>query len=396
MYYYHTYSPGRKFFNKSNELIAVEDSVDFPEEATEKPIQKKSLKIQTVHKKNQAEKFLKKSKKHLKKKKPKAAKKEPKPLPPVAALSETKGTHPVSSPKENPTGPPEAARGEENPEPTIPPDFENEETGGLSGENLFQPRAETQPPFDEGQLSEIEKKETEPLEEEDRLEDIQDPLNETDSPLEEEKILEETQVPLDETNSPKETDTEGALKDKSALSETAAEPKNPAPLPPQITETETEEREEPPEADTTEPEEREALPEADATQESPLPDQTTPQSENQTRTLPTDQTENKKPPVFRSFLDLKPAPGNPPLDYPEEAREMKSEGSISFIFYLTEEGLVEKIQIESSSGHSRLDNFVMRTFARYRFSPNQSGWVRHTVNFVLKGEKIKFLRLRDQ
>ena len=98
--------------------------------------------------------------------------------------------------------------------------------------------------------------------------------------------------------------------------------------------------------------------------------------------------------LFRNFLNLKQKPDNPALSYPLKARRMKAQGSISLIFYVTADGLVEKIQIESSSGHRDLDNSVMRTFARYQFLPQQEGWVRHKVNFILKGENVEFLKLR--
>ena len=108
------------------------------------------------------------------------------------------------------------------------------------------------------------------------------------------------------------------------------------------------------------------------------------------------QAVKKESSLFRNFLDLKQEPGNPPLNYPKKARKMKAQGSLSLIFYLTFDGLVEKIQIESSSGHRELDNSVMRTVARYRFLPEQPGWVRHKVNFILNGEKVEFLRLREK
>ena len=99
---------------------------------------------------------------------------------------------------------------------------------------------------------------------------------------------------------------------------------------------------------------------------------------------------------FKSFLNVKQREGNPNLNYPKKARQIKAQGSLSLIFYLTSDGLVDKIQIESSSGHSELDNSVMQTFARYKFLPNQEGWVRHKVDFKLKGEEVEFLRLREK
>ena len=99
---------------------------------------------------------------------------------------------------------------------------------------------------------------------------------------------------------------------------------------------------------------------------------------------------------FRDFVDMKPKRGNPSLDYPYEAREQKMQGRVSIIYFVTPEGLVDQIQLEKSSGHSLLDNFVLRTVARYEFFPQQEGWVRHTVEFILKGEEVQNLKMRDK
>ena len=117
------------------------------------------------------------------------------------------------------------------------------------------------------------------------------------------------------------------------------------------------------------------------------------EEEEEEEETPTSKTEAS---VFRSFFDLKQRPGNPPLTYPLRARKMKAQGSVVLIFYVTPGGLVEKIQIEAFKGHRELANSVMRTLARYKFLPQQQGWVRHTVDFILDGEKVEFLRLRKK
>ena len=101
-------------------------------------------------------------------------------------------------------------------------------------------------------------------------------------------------------------------------------------------------------------------------------------------------------PKFRKFIDVKQKLGNPRLDYPPEAREQKMQGRVSLIYFIDPAGLVDQIQLEKSSGHSLLDNFVLRTIARYEFLPQQEGWVKHTVNFVLKGEEEQIFKLRDK
>ena len=99
---------------------------------------------------------------------------------------------------------------------------------------------------------------------------------------------------------------------------------------------------------------------------------------------------------IQDFSLLKQKEGNPPLSYPDFARRLKMQGTISLLFFVDERGLVEKMQLESSSGHSALDNFVLRTLARYQFKENQKGWVRHEKTFVLEGEEEEYLRLRQQ
>ena len=98
---------------------------------------------------------------------------------------------------------------------------------------------------------------------------------------------------------------------------------------------------------------------------------------------------------FKSFSDLKIKAGNPSLKYPALARRNKGQGLVSVIYFVTKDGLVDKIQLESSSGHRELDNYVLRLLARYKFKPNQSSWVRHKVEFILEGEEEEILKLRS-
>ena len=98
----------------------------------------------------------------------------------------------------------------------------------------------------------------------------------------------------------------------------------------------------------------------------------------------------------RDFSILKQRPENPPLSYPDFARKLNMEGTVILLFFVDERGLVEKMQMEKSSGHLELDNFVLRALARYQFLENQSGWVRFKKTFILKGEEKEYLRLRQE
>ena len=99
---------------------------------------------------------------------------------------------------------------------------------------------------------------------------------------------------------------------------------------------------------------------------------------------------------IKNFQDLKQKMGNTSLDYPDFARRTKMEGTVSVLFFVTQQGLVEQIQLESSSGHSELDNFVLRRLSRYEFLPGQETWVRHKISFTLKGEEMEPLTRKEK
>ena len=98
---------------------------------------------------------------------------------------------------------------------------------------------------------------------------------------------------------------------------------------------------------------------------------------------------------FQDFSLLKQKTGNPPLSYPNFARKKGLQGTVSLLFFVDERGLVEKLQLESSSGHPDLDNFVLRRLSHYQFLENQKGWFRFKKTFVLKGKEPEYLRLRQ-
>ena len=109
--------------------------------------------------------------------------------------------------------------------------------------------------------------------------------------------------------------------------------------------------------------------------------------------------ENEAQNLGKKIIDfslLERKQGNPPLSYPVFARKLKMQGRVSVLFFVDERGLVDKLQLEKSSGHSDLDNFVLRALARQRFSENQTGWVRYDKTFVLKGEEKEYGRLRQE
>ena len=57
------------------------------------------------------------------------------------------------------------------------------------------------------------------------------------------------------------------------------------------------------------------------------------------------------------------------LSYPPVARRLKWQGIAVVTFYILENGLVENIEISSSSGHRLLDNHVIETVTRLQPFP---------------------------
>ena len=86
--------------------------------------------------------------------------------------------------------------------------------------------------------------------------------------------------------------------------------------------------------------------------------------------------------------------GNPSFYYPDFARRKGMQGTVSVLFFLNSQGLVDQIRLESSSGYSELDEFVLKVLARYEFFPDQEAWIRYKVRFILEGEEIEYPGLR--
>lgn len=155
-----------------------------------------------------------------------------------------------------------------------------------------------------------------------------------------------------------------------------------------------------PEETKTEPATPENLEDYEEIEEEEEEPTKTPQAPSETEDSPTSKRikpdiQRPDSPAFRNFNSLKQKRGNPSLSYPDFARRKKMEGTVSVLFFVTPRGLVEKIQLESSSGHNELDNFVIRTLAFYEFFPGQEAWVRYKIPFILEGEEVETLRLRQ-
>ena len=100
--------------------------------------------------------------------------------------------------------------------------------------------------------------------------------------------------------------------------------------------------------------------------------------------------------AYKSIFDLKQKRGNPEITYPEFARKGNLQGKMTLHYYVTKEGLVDKISLKQSSGHSEIDNHVLRLVSRYEFLANQESWVEHEVNFALEGKEEERINLRQK
>ena len=96
-----------------------------------------------------------------------------------------------------------------------------------------------------------------------------------------------------------------------------------------------------------------------------------------------------------SFDKLKQKPGNPVLYYPDFARREGMQGHLVVRFFIDENGFVDQLNLEKSSGHSRLDNFILRRLSSYQFK-DKNVWVRFDKIFKLEGEEKEFSRLKNR
>ena len=91
------------------------------------------------------------------------------------------------------------------------------------------------------------------------------------------------------------------------------------------------------------------------------------------------------PPVFNASYLENPAPG-----YPAASRRLAEQGRVVLRVRVSSEGRAEELQIQTSSGHVRLDEAARETVRRWRFVPAKRGsepvsaWVLIPVSFRLE------------
>lgn len=93
------------------------------------------------------------------------------------------------------------------------------------------------------------------------------------------------------------------------------------------------------------------------------------------------------PPVYRAaYLH------NPPPPYPALSRKTGESGTVQLRVLVNTEGLSEVVEVETSSGFSRLDAAALSAVKSWRFEPARQGsqpvtaWVRIPLNFSLSDD----------
>ena len=64
---------------------------------------------------------------------------------------------------------------------------------------------------------------------------------------------------------------------------------------------------------------------------------------------------------------------NPPPKYPAESRKLREEGVVLLKVFVTADGRAGNVQLERSSGYSRLDDAALKAVRRWEFNPARVG-----------------------
>ena len=81
---------------------------------------------------------------------------------------------------------------------------------------------------------------------------------------------------------------------------------------------------------------------------------------------------------------------NPPPAYPANSKRRGEQGQVVLRVYVSAEGLAERVEIRTSSGHERLDRAAHDAVHQWRFVPARQGertvaaWVLVPINFQLE------------
>lgn len=88
---------------------------------------------------------------------------------------------------------------------------------------------------------------------------------------------------------------------------------------------------------------------------------------------------------IRTLEQLKQMPGNQRPQYGSDDRYKNREGIVSFVAYVGNDGVIQKMLLKKTTGHRTLDAKALAAIKHWKFYPGQEGWVEIPFNWSLKG-----------
>lgn len=77
--------------------------------------------------------------------------------------------------------------------------------------------------------------------------------------------------------------------------------------------------------------------------------------------------------------------------YPASDRAAHRSGTVFLVAKIKSDGAVTDVRVERTSGSKSMDDEAVKTFKQWKFSPEDAGYVRKAVQFVLKNEDAESL-----
>ncbi len=100
---------------------------------------------------------------------------------------------------------------------------------------------------------------------------------------------------------------------------------------------------------------------------------------------------------IRDARELSALPGNPKPTYPLQDKIAGKQGTTVLVGLVKSDGTVTNVVVEQSSGSKSMDQSAAQAFAKWRYQPGQSGYIRSPFQFQLAGAAKEIpARLRTQ
>lgn len=87
----------------------------------------------------------------------------------------------------------------------------------------------------------------------------------------------------------------------------------------------------------------------------------------------------------RSLEQLRQMPGNPRPRYDQQERFHRHQGEVSYVAYVTKEGIPTQFKMLKSTGFQNLDAKTLAALQKWKFYPGQEGWVELPIKWDLEG-----------